>query len=310
MEKIKFLVMDVDGTLTDGKLYMGETGEFFKAFDIKDGCGIKEILPRYGIIPVIITARKSVMLENRCKELGITELHQGCRKKLEKLNEIIASYSGEVKYGLKDVAYIGDDFLDMRCMISIQQAGGLAVCPINAIREIKENADFVSTCKCGEGAIREFIEWYTANIDGRGFEKIKEISIEAYNFLKNFKPSKMLDGRYDLDNGVYANVMSYVTKPSSLSIYESHQKYIDIQYMVFGEEIIVTENAKNIQDKIFEEYNLDKDITLYNCNSGSVQVLQAGDVIILYPEDAHRGAIAVERPMKIRKIVVKVPYMK
>ena len=74
MEKdIKFLVMDVDGTLTDGKIYMGNEGELFKAFDVKDGCGIKDLLPQLGIVPVIITARESKILENRCNELLILD---------------------------------------------------------------------------------------------------------------------------------------------------------------------------------------------------------------------------------------------
>lgn len=60
---IKFLIMDVDGTLTDGKIYMGNQGELMKAFDVKDGCGIKDILPQYGIVPIIITARESEILK-------------------------------------------------------------------------------------------------------------------------------------------------------------------------------------------------------------------------------------------------------
>ncbi len=307
MNKIKFLVMDVDGTLTDGKIYMGESGELFKAFDIKDGCGIKEILPRYNIIPIIITARKSVMLEKRCKELGIIELHQGCREKLRKLNEIIKSYSKEVEYRLSDVAYVGDDFLDLYCMMPIREAGGLTVCPKDAIKEIKDIADFVSIYKCGDGPIREFIEWYSAKIEGRGLEKVKELSVEAYDFIRNFEPSKMADGRYELENGIYANVISYITKPLPLSQYESHQKYIDIQYMIFGEEIMITENTNSIMDMVWKEYDSESDIIKYEYEGGNVQILQAGDVVILYPSDAHRGAVAVERPIKIRKIVIKVP---
>lgn len=90
---IKFLVIDVDGTLTDGKVYMGVNGEALKAFDIKDSCGIKLLLPKIGIIPVIITARKSLMLDHRCKELDITEIHQGIRDKLDCLKIILARYS-------------------------------------------------------------------------------------------------------------------------------------------------------------------------------------------------------------------------
>ena len=68
---IRILIMDVDGTLTDGKIYMGCQGEVMKAFDVKDGCGIKDILPEAGIIPVIITGRKSEIVKRRCEELNI-----------------------------------------------------------------------------------------------------------------------------------------------------------------------------------------------------------------------------------------------
>ena len=162
---IKFLVMDVDGTLTDGKIYMGANGELFKAFDIKDGCGIKDILPRFGIIPIVITARKSKILENRCAELGIENLHQSIRNKLEKLEKIISFYN-EAKstaYELKNCAYIGDDILDLGCMQSIKEAGGVTGCPADAVKEVKEVADFVGAKNGGEGAVREFIEWIVGN---------------------------------------------------------------------------------------------------------------------------------------------------
>lgn len=72
---IKFLVLDVDGTLTDGKIYMGPDSELFKAFDIKDGCGIAVLLPKLGITPIVITARESRIVAKRCQELGIAEVH-------------------------------------------------------------------------------------------------------------------------------------------------------------------------------------------------------------------------------------------
>lgn len=158
---IKFLVMDVDGTLTDGKIYMGENGEVLKVFDIKDGCGIKDILPQYGIIPIIITARSSKMLENRCKELGISELHQGVLEKFNKLNVVINSYSKRdgINYELKDCAYIGDDILDLQCMIPIKAAGGLIGCPADGVNQVKDISSFISTHNGGCGAVREFIEW-------------------------------------------------------------------------------------------------------------------------------------------------------
>lgn len=161
MGKIKFLIMDVDGTLTDGKIYMGENGEVMKAFDIKDGCGIKEILPTHDIIPVIITARQSKILENRCAELNITYLYQGIREKLRQIDLILDRFNHEngTNYTYSNCAYAGDDILDLPCMNIIKVSGGLVGCPADAIDEVKVIADFISTKKCGDGAIRDFIEW-------------------------------------------------------------------------------------------------------------------------------------------------------
>ncbi|MCI8372228.1 MAG: 3-deoxy-D-manno-octulosonate 8-phosphate phosphatase [Lachnospiraceae bacterium] len=159
--KIKFLVMDVDGTLTDGRIYMGSNGELFKAFDIKDGCGIKDLLPKEDIVPVIITARESMILENRCRELAVTELYQGIRNKRKKLDEILLKFSQQYKeeYSYANVAYIGDDILDIPCMLPVREAGGAAGCPADAVKEVKAIADFVSSKNGGSGAVREFIEW-------------------------------------------------------------------------------------------------------------------------------------------------------
>ena len=158
---IKFLIMDVDGTLTDGKIYMGDNGEMFKAFDVKDGCGIKDILPRYGIVPIIITARKSRILERRCEELHVKNVFQDIREKKEKLSSIIALYNEKhhMKYRLKDCAYIGDDILDLQCIEPIKAEGGLIGCPSDAVDEVISLADYVCTHSGGNGAVREFIEW-------------------------------------------------------------------------------------------------------------------------------------------------------
>lgn len=158
---IKVLVMDVDGTLTDGKLYMGENGEVFKAFDIKDGCGIKNILPAMNVIPVIITARKSKILEKRCQELGINYLYQNVTNKYEKLGDILKLLSecSNQKFELEDCAYIGDDIIDLQCMKPIKQANGVIGCPNDAVAEVKEISSFVSSKNGGDGAVREFIEW-------------------------------------------------------------------------------------------------------------------------------------------------------
>lgn len=137
---IKYLIMDVDETLTDGKIYMESEGEMFKAFDVKDGCGIKDILPQYGIIPIIITARKGKILENRCEELSINRLYQGERNKIGRLEEILKENDD-----ISTCAYIGDDILDIQCMIFIKNAGGLVGCPSDAVQKVKELGDYHKT---------------------------------------------------------------------------------------------------------------------------------------------------------------------
>lgn len=148
---IEYLVMDVDGTLTDGKIYMSNTGEAMKAFNIKDGCGIHEILPKYSIIPVIITGRESQIVSKRSKELGITNVYQGVHNKVMKLQEIICETN--------IVAYIGDDINDLDCMLFIKESGGIVGCPFDAAKEVKAIADYISPIRGGEGAVRDFIEY-------------------------------------------------------------------------------------------------------------------------------------------------------
>ena len=155
MKDIKYLVLDVDGTLTDGCVYMGENGELCKAFNIKDGYGICHQAIPAGIVPVIITGRTSNIVLNRCKELGINEIHQGISDKLGELNEILAERGGS----LKDCAYMGDDLNDLHVMKAIKAAGGLIGCPADAAAGVIELADFVSSKDGVRGCVREFIEW-------------------------------------------------------------------------------------------------------------------------------------------------------
>lgn len=153
MGSIRYLIMDVDGTLTDGKIHIGNSGELYKTFNIKDGFGIHDIAIPHGIIPVIITGRISKILENRCRELGIAKLYQGVTDKVEIMNSILENQS----YGI--VAYIGDDINDITCMKLVHDAGGLVGCPSDAVRQVLELADFVSVKTGGDGAVREFIDW-------------------------------------------------------------------------------------------------------------------------------------------------------
>lgn len=146
--------MDVDGTMTDGKIYMGNDGEIFKAFDIKDGYGIHEILPKYGVKTVIITGRHSRIVENRAKELEVDYVFQSAKDKASLLTRLCELE----KCTLKEIAYIGDDIIDLKAMALCGSKG----CPKNAVNEVLSVCDFIASKKGGDGAIREYIEWLKA----------------------------------------------------------------------------------------------------------------------------------------------------
>ncbi len=154
---IKLLFMDVDGTLTDGKIYIGQNGEVLKAFNVKDGYAIGTILPEVGITPIVITGRESEMVKRRCEELKIKQIRQNVKNKKETMLEMAKTFGIVLndKGVLEGVAYAGDDEPDYECM-KIAEYGG---CPADASKRIKEIADFVSSKNGGEGAIREFVEW-------------------------------------------------------------------------------------------------------------------------------------------------------
>lgn len=149
MDNIKILVLDVDGTLTDGKIYMGENGELFKAFNCHDAVGIRK-LPEMGIETIIITGRISQIVENRAKEMNISYVYQNVANKKEKLIEILH----EKNLTYHNVAYIGDDINDYEAMINCE----FKACPNDATDIIKNICDYVSPKKCNEAAVRDIID--------------------------------------------------------------------------------------------------------------------------------------------------------
>lgn len=155
LRKIKYLIVDVDGTLTNGQIYIGVNGEIMKAFNVRDGFGIHNILPIHGITPVVFTGRVSPIVEKRCSELGITEIHQNIKNKKKALLE----FAEKNKTSLSEIAYMGDDVNDLECMIEIKKHNGLAACPNDAEHELKSIADYISSYNGGYGAVRDFINW-------------------------------------------------------------------------------------------------------------------------------------------------------
>lgn len=146
---IKLVVLDVDGTLTDGKLYIDNTGNEMKSFDVKDGLAISQSV-KQGIKFAIITGKTSKIVERRGKELGIQEIVQGSRDKVADLEKILEKYS--IAY--EETAYIGDDLIDLKPM----KLCGFSACPNDAVDEIKEISDYIAAKKGGCGAVREVLE--------------------------------------------------------------------------------------------------------------------------------------------------------
>lgn len=142
--------MDVDGTLTDGRLYIGESSEIMKSFHVQDGFGIANILPKAGITPAIITGRYSKIVDRRALELNISHVYQGVANKLSRLKELAV----ELNVSAEEIAYIGDDLNDLECI----QYCGYTACPSNAVSILKNTVDFVCSHAGGCGAVREFID--------------------------------------------------------------------------------------------------------------------------------------------------------
>lgn len=147
--KIKLIVLDVDGTLTDGGIYYDSQGNEMKRFDVKDGLGIK-IGIAAGLEFAVITGRESPMVERRVKELGIQHLLSGVQMKLPALKQLLV----ELQLCPDEVCYIGDDLNDLECMEYV----GVAACPADAAEEIKAVSQFVTDRRGGYGAVKSCIK--------------------------------------------------------------------------------------------------------------------------------------------------------
>ena len=140
---------DVDGVLTDSKINIGQNGEVFKSFDVKDGYGIVQWREQNGHDFVIVTSRESQAVANRASELGVDEVHQGVENKKQKVEEI----APRLGFDLADTVYIGDDLTDLQAM----KAVGTACCPADAAQEVKNECSYVSQYNGGDGAVRDIL---------------------------------------------------------------------------------------------------------------------------------------------------------
>lgn len=149
IEKVKMLGLDVDGVMTDGRLFYHDDGTETKAFDVRDGHGIK-MLQHGGIDVFLISGRSCPMVEKRAADLGISEITQGVRDKVPALEALLS------KKGLQEdqVAFMGDDVVDLPVMTRV----GLAIAVADASEHLFDSAHYVTVAPGGRGAVREVVE--------------------------------------------------------------------------------------------------------------------------------------------------------
>lgn len=146
---IRLLILDVDGVLTDGSIIYTDDGTEIKAFDVKDGHGIK-LLMRTGVNVAIVTARSSKVVKYRAENLGIKHVYQGMLDKVKAYDDIIE------KTGLepRELGYVGDDLVDLPILRRV----GFSAAVADAVEEVRNEADFVSLKPGGRGGVREICE--------------------------------------------------------------------------------------------------------------------------------------------------------
>ncbi len=161
IKPLRLIAFDVDGVLTDGGLYLSDSGEEFKRFNSLDGHGLK-MLRQSGVELAIITGRTSKCVELRAKNLGITRLYQGIEDKLAAMQSLLS----ETKFAPEQAAFMGDDVVDLPVMRRV----GLALSVPAAPQMVRDHAHYVTQRAAGYGAVREVCELILAaqgNLDSQ-----------------------------------------------------------------------------------------------------------------------------------------------
>ncbi len=150
VKKLKLLILDVDGVLTDGRLFFDHNGAEYKSFHARDGHGIK-LLRKTGVEVAVISGRKSAVVSLRMKNLGIQHVYQGHEDKIGAFEEILS----KMKISAEQVAHVGDDLLDLPLMIQ----AGLGIAVKDANFAVKDYADCITEIAGGLGAVREVCDF-------------------------------------------------------------------------------------------------------------------------------------------------------
>lgn len=153
LKKIKMLILDVDGVMTDGRITMDSEGRELKNFDVRDGHGLV-MIQRHGIQVGILTGRTSAVVEHRARDLKITEVYQGAQNKKEVFGQILQKNH----LAAEAIAYLGDDIVD----IPVLKMVGFSAAVADALELVQKTVDYVTVNKGGKGAVREICEMLLA----------------------------------------------------------------------------------------------------------------------------------------------------
>lgn len=147
---IKFLVLDVDGVMTDGGMYYTENGDQFKKFNTKDGMAIQVARNKGYHVAFLSSGSTEHIIQNRAKTLGVERVYVGSRPKLQ----VLIEWCRELELSMENVAYIGDDINDLEVMDAV----GFSGCPADAVEAVKLKANVILTRKGGDACVREFVD--------------------------------------------------------------------------------------------------------------------------------------------------------
>ena len=135
---------------------------------------------------------------------------------------------------------------------------------------------------------------------------LEKLSREAFDFLKSYNQFEYNDGKYDLGKGIYANIESYKTQNRQERMFEAHKKYIDVQFVISGKETIVIDDLSKLC--CTEKYDEEKDIAFYKDRGlGNMLEIKSGHFIIIQAGEAHMPCVCIDKPEKVKKMVIKIP---
>lgn len=154
--RIKLLVLDIDGVLTDGGVYFTESGDEFKKFNVKDGLGIKQVVKEGIRVGFLSAGRTLKLIQRRADTLNVEMVYVGNERKIDVLTE----WTKKLKISFSETAYIGDDVNDIECMGKCF----FSACPADAVERVRKSVNVVLKKKGGEGCVREFIEKFLVKI--------------------------------------------------------------------------------------------------------------------------------------------------